>query len=102
MSAKVRPLLIALAALIALPFAMRALGLTINTATMVVILAIAALGLNLLVGYTGLISFGHSVWFGIGTYAAGLAQRHLFPDSSCCRSCCRCSSSRRCLRSSGS
>jgi branched-chain amino acid transport system ATP-binding protein len=80
MIAKYRPLLIALAALIALPFAMRALGLTINTATMAVILAIAALGLNLLVGYTGLTSFGHSAWFGITAYAAGLAQLHWFPN----------------------
>jgi len=45
-----RPLWIALIALIALPFAMRLLGLTITTASMVVILAIATLGLNLLVG----------------------------------------------------
>ena len=43
---------------------------------MVVILAIAAMGLNLLVGYTGLTSFGHGVWFGIGAYAAALAQKH--------------------------
>src|SRR5262249_32151706 len=78
--AKYRPLLIALVALIALPFAMRLLGLTVNTASMVVIFAIAALGLNLLVGYTGLTSFGHSAWFGITAYAAGLAQLHWFPN----------------------
>ena len=70
------PLLIAAVALIALPFAMRMLGLTINTASLVVILAIATMGLNLLVGYTGLTSFGHAAWFGIGAYAAALAQKH--------------------------
>src|SRR5467141_1285482 len=32
------------------------------------IMAIAALGLNLLLGYTGLLSFGHSAYFGIGAY----------------------------------
>src|SRR2546422_467576 len=32
---------------------------------------------NLLMGYTGLVSFGHSAFFGIGGYAAGLAQLHL-------------------------
>ena len=42
-------------------------------------LAIAAMGLNLCIGYTGLVSFGHSAWFGIGAYAAGLIQLHLFP-----------------------
>jgi len=65
-------------ALVALPLAMRLLGLTVNTASVVVILTIAAMGLNLLVGYTGLTSFGHSAWFGIGAYAAALAQKHWF------------------------
>jgi branched-chain amino acid transport system ATP-binding protein len=78
-SAKSRPLWIGLAALVALPFVMAALGLTLTTATWVVVLSIAAMGLNLLVGYTGLVSFGHSAWFGIGGFAAGLAQKHLFP-----------------------
>ena len=76
--AKYRPLWVAVIALIALPFAMRALGLTVNTACLVVILAIAGLGLNLLVGYTGLTSFGHATWFGIGAYAAALVQKHWY------------------------
>jgi branched-chain amino acid transport system ATP-binding protein len=76
--AKLRTLAIGAIALVALPLAMRALGLTVNTATVVVVLAIAAMGLNLLVGYTGLTSFGHSAWFGIGAYAAALAQKHWF------------------------
>jgi branched-chain amino acid transport system ATP-binding protein len=77
-SAKYRPLWLAAAALIALPFAIGALGLSVNTATNVVILAIATMGLNLCVGYTGLVSFGHGAWFGIGAYAAGLIQLHWF------------------------
>ena len=76
--AKYRPLWIGAIALAALPFAMPMLGLTVNTATVVVILAIAAMGLNLLVGYTGLTSFGHAAWFGVGAYAAALAQKHWF------------------------
>ena len=56
------------------------LGLSMNTAINVVILAIAAMGLNMCVGYTGLVSFGHSMWFGIGAYAAGLMQLHWFPN----------------------
>jgi branched-chain amino acid transport system ATP-binding protein len=75
---KLRLLWVAAIALIALPFAMRVLGLTVNTASVVVCLAIAAMGLNLLVGYTGLTSFGQSAWFGIGAYAAALAQKHWF------------------------
>src|SRR5712691_3387553 len=77
---KYRPLWVAALALIALPLAMRLLGLSMNTASMVVILAIAAMGLNLLVGYTGLTSFGHATWFGVGAYAAGLIQKTWFHD----------------------
>ena len=69
-----RPLWIGAVALVVLPFLMEAIGLTLDTATMLVILTIATMGLNLLVGYTGLVSFGHSAWFGIGGSAAGLAQ----------------------------
>jgi len=52
---KYRPLWIAILALVILPFAMKALGLALNTATMVVILAIATMALNLCVGLTGLV-----------------------------------------------
>jgi branched-chain amino acid transport system ATP-binding protein len=75
---KYRPLWFAAAALIVLPFATGALGLSVNTATNVVILAIATMGLNLCVGYTGLVSFGHGAWFGIGAYTAGLIQLNWF------------------------
>ncbi|MGE0288543.1 MAG: ATP-binding cassette domain-containing protein [Bradyrhizobium sp.] len=77
---KYRPLLIAGVALIGLPFLLAAMGLSHNTGTMIVALAVAAMGLNLCVGYTGLVSFGHGTWFGIGAYAAGLIQLNWFPD----------------------
>jgi ABC-type branched-subunit amino acid transport system ATPase component/ABC-type branched-subunit amino acid transport system permease subunit len=77
-AAKYRPLLLAALAVIALPFGLHLLGLSLNTGTMVVALAIAAMGLNLCVGYTGLVSFGHGTWFGIGAYAAGLIQLNWF------------------------
>jgi branched-chain amino acid transport system permease protein len=38
----------------------------------VLTLGIAALALNLLLGYTGLLSFGHAMFFGIGAYCAGI------------------------------
>lgn len=75
---KYRPLLLATLGVIALPFGLYLLGLSLNTGTMVVALAIAAMGLNLCIGYTGLVSFGHGAWFGIGAYAAGLVQRNWF------------------------
>ncbi len=40
--------------------------------TKVMILAIFALSLDLLVGYTGLVSFGHAAFYGIGAYVLGL------------------------------
>jgi len=75
-----QPLWVAAVALLALPMVLRAFGLSTNTATTVVILAIATTALNLCVGYTGLVSFGHSIWFGLGAYAAGLIQLHWFRD----------------------
>ena len=64
--------------LLVLPFVVPLVGLTSSTATQIVVLMIAALGLNMMMGYTGLVSFGHGVWFGIGAYVAALAQKHLF------------------------
>jgi branched-chain amino acid transport system permease protein len=39
------------------------------------IAAVAALGFNLLLGYTGLLSFGHSAFFGIGAYTVAFLLR---------------------------
>ena len=41
------------------------------------ILAIAAIGLNLLIGYTGQISLGHGAFFGVGAYAAAILATRL-------------------------
>jgi branched-chain amino acid transport system permease protein len=41
------------------------------------IVAIAALGFNLLLGYTGLLSFGHSAYFGLGAYAVAFMVKYL-------------------------
>jgi len=41
------------------------------------VFAIAALGFNLLLGYTGLLSFGHSAYFGLGAYTAAFMVRYL-------------------------
>ena len=78
-NSKYQPLWITALALVFLPIVFQAIGLTLDAATVVVILAMAAMGLNLLVGYTGLVSFGHNAWFGIGGYAAALSQKHWMP-----------------------
>ena len=75
------PLFVAALALVALPFALLAGGLTLTSATDVVIFAVACMALNILVGHTGLVSFGHGAWFGLGAYAAALTQKYWFPGS---------------------
>jgi branched-chain amino acid transport system permease protein len=41
----------------------------------VVIFALFATSLNLLVGYTGLVSFGHAAYFGVGAYTTGILMK---------------------------
>jgi len=38
----------------------------------VMIFAIAALSLNLILGYGGMVSFGHAAYLGVGAYAVGV------------------------------
>jgi len=64
-----------------LPFVLDVVGLPLRSAIDVVAFAIACMGLNILVGNTGLVSFGHGAWFGLGAYAAALSQRYWFAGS---------------------
>src|SRR6201747_1906232 len=75
------PLLIAALGLLVLPPVLLALGLTMTSATEVVTYALACMALNILVGHTGLVSFGHGAWFGLAAYAAALLQRNWMHDS---------------------
>jgi branched-chain amino acid transport system permease protein len=59
------------AAVVALPFIVRPV-----IATEIWIFAIFGLGLNLLLGYTGLLSFGQSTFFGSAAYVAGWLLKH--------------------------
>ena len=45
--------------------------------TRIMILAVFAMGYNVLFGYTGLLSLGHAMFFGAGLYAAGMSVYHL-------------------------
>lgn len=68
--------------LILLPIVLQYGGLTYSTAVECIVLALAGLAVNILLGYTGLVSFGHGAWFGIGGYAVGIVQLRFFPSSS--------------------
>lgn len=48
----------------------------VTLATRIVIFAIAATGLNLALGYGGLVSFGHAAFFGLGGYVCGILASH--------------------------
>lgn len=48
----------------------------LDLATRLTILAIAAVSLNLILGFGGLISFGHAAYLGLGAYAVGIPAYH--------------------------
>ncbi len=75
------PLVIAAIALAVLPFFTHAIGFTHGIATEIALFAMVGLGFNLLLGYTGLLSFGHGLFFGFAAYATALAQIHWFRGS---------------------
>ncbi len=49
---------------------------TVTLATRVAIYALAGVGLNLALGFGGLVSFGHAAFFGLGGYAVGILAHH--------------------------
>ncbi len=71
---------IAVVALAALPPVALALDqdFYIDMFTRIMIFAIAAVSLDLILGYGGLVSFGHAAYLGIGSYAVGILAYHGF------------------------
>jgi len=65
------------AALLFAPYWMAPLGGYTALATRVLVLGLAAMALNFLLGFTGVLSFGHAAWFGLGAYGAGLTLKYL-------------------------
>ena len=53
----------------------------INLASRIALVAMAAVGLNLALGFGGMISFGHAAFFGLGGFVTGVAAFHDFEDS---------------------
>jgi branched-chain amino acid transport system permease protein len=51
-------------------------GFILSLVTRAMVLALAAMSLDLLIGYAGLVSFGHAAFIGIGAYAVGIASAH--------------------------
>jgi branched-chain amino acid transport system permease protein len=53
----------------------------LNLVSRIMIFAIAALALDLLVGYGALVSFGHATFIGLGAYAVGILAAHGIYDT---------------------
>ena len=98
-----------LAILVLLPVYAAATGNTflMTLFTRIVILAIAAVSLNLIMGFGGMVSFGHAAYLGIGGYAVGILAKEgvdaglpAVAARACrCRRCSRSASARcRCAR----
>ncbi len=60
--------------LIALPWGMRLIGqeFYVSFASRVLIMALAATSLNLVIGFGGMVSFGHAAFFGAGAYCVAV------------------------------
>ncbi|MFP4538544.1 MAG: ATP-binding cassette domain-containing protein [Dichotomicrobium sp.] len=74
------PLTLLALGLLVLPAAVHAIGMTNVAATKLALFVLVGLGFNVLLGYTGQVSFGHAMFFGLGAYAAALFQIHLAPQ----------------------
>jgi branched-chain amino acid transport system permease protein len=64
-------------ALVLAPFWMLPLGGYTALGTRVLVLGLAAMSVNFLLGFTGVLSFGHAAYFGLGAYGAGLSLKFL-------------------------
>jgi branched-chain amino acid transport system ATP-binding protein len=74
------PILVAGVVFAVLPFVLPLIGSSASLATEVAIYALYGLGFDLLLGYTGLVSFGASAFFGAASYAAGLSMLNFFDN----------------------
>jgi branched-chain amino acid transport system permease protein len=76
--ARAAPLLLGLAVLVAGPLVAQLLDepFYIRLFTRIVVMAIAAVSLDLILGYGGMVSFGHAAFVGVGAYVTGILAAH--------------------------
>lgn len=61
----------------AMPLLLPSKALIVNE---IAIVALFAVSLDLVLGYTGIVSLGHAAFFGMGAYSAALFAKHVMPD----------------------
>ena len=69
------------AVLAAAPYWMAPLGGYTALGSRILVLGLAAMSVNFLLGFTGVLSFGHAAYFGLGAYGAGFALKFLAPST---------------------
>jgi branched-chain amino acid transport system permease protein len=74
--------LLVLILLCTMPYWMPLVGGYTALGTRVLVMAIAAMAVNFLLGFTGVLSFGHAAYLGLGAYGAGMALKYLAPSMS--------------------
>jgi len=62
--------------LLTAPYWLPFVGGYVELGSRVVILALAAMALNFLLGYTGVLSFGHAAYFGLGAYGVAMTMKY--------------------------
>lgn len=67
--------------LLTMPYWMGAIGGYTELATRVIVLGLAAMALNFLLGFTGVLSFGHAAYFGLGAYGAAMTIKYIVPST---------------------
>jgi branched-chain amino acid transport system permease protein len=67
--------------LVTLPLWLPHVGGYTALGTKILVYGIAALALNLLLGFAGGLSFGHAAYFGLGAYGAGMTLKYLAPST---------------------
>src|SRR5206468_5266361 len=67
--------------LLAMPWWLPLVGGYQELGTRVVVMGLAAMSLNFLLGFTGVLSFGHAAYFGLGAYGVGMTIKYLVPST---------------------
>jgi branched-chain amino acid transport system permease protein len=69
------------AVLLTMPYWLGVVGGYTELGSRVLVLGLAAMSLNFLLGFTGVLSFGHAAYFGLGAYGAALTLKYLAPST---------------------
>lgn len=68
--------------LLTMPYWIQWIGSYTELGSRVLVMALAAMALNFLLGFTGVLSFGHAAYFGLGAYGAAMTIKYLVPSTS--------------------